>query len=243
MIEIIPAIDLIEGKAVRLLQGDFDRKTVYSENPLEIAKQFEAIGLRRLHVVDLDGARNGKVVNLRVLEQIAGNTGLTIDFSGGIKTHEDVISVFNSGAKLLAIGSVAVNEPETLESWLEEFGSERILLGADVKNGKLAINGWQTSTDVKLIPFLHQWFIKGVRQAFCTDISRDGLLQGSANNLYHQIHCELPELGLIASGGVSQINDFYELENSGCCGAIVGKAIYEGKISLKEIEDYLKNAG
>jgi len=243
MIEIIPAIDLIEGKAVRLRQGDFAQKTVYSENPLEVAQQFEDIGLQRLHIVDLDGARSGKVANLARLEQIAANTNLTVDYGGGIKGRDDAISVFNAGAKILTVGSVAVKEPEKFALWLDEFGSERILLGADVKNGKLAVDGWQTTTDVELISFLQQWFAKGIRQVFCTDISRDGLLQGAATALYQQIHREVPELCLIASGGVSQISDFYDLEKSGCNGVIVGKAIYEGKISLTEIENYLKNAG
>lgn len=243
MIEIIPAIDLIEGHAVRLQQGDFALKTVYHKNPVEAAKQFESIGLRRLHVVDLDGARNGKITNLKVLEQIAAQTNLIVDFGGGIKTRADAVSVFNAGAKILTVGSQAVEEPEVFQSWLEEFGGERILLGADVKNGKLAINGWQTSTDIDLIAFLRKWFERGAQQIFCTDINRDGLLRGTATNLYQQISYELSALYLVASGGVGQLNDFYELEKSGCQAVIVGKAIYEGKITLTEIANYLKNAG
>ena len=243
MIEIIPALDLIAGKAVRLRQGDFAQKTVYSDDPLKVARQFADAGLRRLHLVDLDGAREGKPANLNVLEQIAANTDLTIDFGGGVKTRADAASVFNAGAKILTIGSIAVKEPQTFAAWLNEFGGERILLGADVKDGKIAINGWQTTTDIELIPFLHQGFEKGARQAFCTDVSRDGLLEGAATALYQQIHHELPDLYLIASGGVSHTSDFDALEKAGCRAVIVGKAIYEGKISLKEITDYLKNAG
>ncbi|MEP6924911.1 MAG: 1-(5-phosphoribosyl)-5-[(5-phosphoribosylamino)methylideneamino]imidazole-4-carboxamide isomerase [Pyrinomonadaceae bacterium] len=243
MIEIIPAIDLIEGRAVRLRQGDFARKTVYSEKPFELAQQFEDVGLQRLHIVDLDGARTGKISNLAVLELIAANTNLTIDFGGGVKTRDDAVSVFNAGAKILTIGSVAVKEPELFESWLAEFGDDRILLGADVKNGKIFINGWQTTTDVELVLFLRGWLEKGVRQVFCTDISRDGLLEGAASALYQEIHTELPEIYLIASGGIASIDDLDELEKSGCRAAIIGKAIYENKISLSEIETYLKNAG
>ena len=242
MIEIIPAIDLIAGKAVRLRQGDFAQKTVYSDNPLEIARQFEDAGIERLHIVDLDGARTGKVVNLRILEQIAANTNLTIDFGGGVKTREDAVMIFNAGAKMLTIGSVAVKEPQMFESWISEFGGKRVLLGADVKNGNVVINGWQTNTDLELIPFLRQWFDKGLTQAFCTDVSRDGLLEGAAVTLYKQIHDELPGLRLIASGGVSQMRDFDDLESAGCAAVIVGKAIYEERISLREIKDYLNNA-
>ncbi len=235
MIEIIPAIDLIEGKCVRLAQGDFARKKIYSENPLETAKEFEAIGLRRLHIVDLDGAKNGKVTNLKVLETIAKNTNLTIDFGGGIKTDEDVQSVFDTGAEMASVGSVAVKEPEKFFAWLEKYGSDRILLGADVKNNRLAINGWQTTTKIEILLFLKNYFSKGVTQVFCTDISKDGLLQGSANELYAQILEHLPKLKLIASGGVSRIEDVFELEEIGCAGVIIGKAIYEGKIKLEEL--------
>lgn len=239
MIEIIPAIDLIDGKCVRLTQGDFAEKKIYNENPLEVAKQFEAIGLRRLHVVDLDGAKSGKVTNLPVLEKIAANTDLQIDFGGGVKTSEDVNNIFNAGAKFVSVGSIAVKEPLKFESWLNEFGGERILLGADVRDNKIAINGWQTTTETDLFEFLADWLNKGVRQVFCTDISRDGLLQGAATQLYSEIHQRLPQLHLIASGGVSRIEDFDELEKAGCAGVIVGKAIYENRISLVEIESKL----
>lgn len=237
MIEIIPAIDLIEGKCVRLSQGDFARKKVYNENPLEVAKEFENAGLKRLHIVDLDGAKNGKITNLKVLETIAENTNLTIDFGGGIKTDEDVKAVFEAGANMASIGSVAVKEPEKFFSWIEKYGSEKFLLGADVKNNRIAVNGWQTETDLEILPFLENYFLNGVRQIFCTDISKDGLLAGSANELYAEILAEIPELKLIASGGVSRIEDIYELQKIGCSGVIIGKAIYEGKISLEELKN------
>ena len=237
MIEIIPAIDLIDGKCVRLSQGDFARKIIYNENPLRVAEEFESFGLKRLHIVDLDGAKNGKVTNLNVLETIARETDLTIDFGGGIKTDEDIKSVFDAGAAMASVGSVAVKEPEKFFAWLEKYGSENILLGADVKDKLLAINGWQTATDLEIIPFLESCYAKGVTQVFCTDISKDGLLQGSANELYAEILSGLPQLKLIASGGVSRIEDVHELEKIGCAGVIIGKAIYEGKISLRELKD------
>lgn len=235
MIEIIPAIDVIEGKCVRLKQGDFSQKKIYNENPLEVAKEFESHGLKCLHIVDLDGAKIGKVTNLKVLEKIAENTNLTIDFGGGIKTDEDIKSVFEAGAKVASIGSVAVKEPEKFDVWLEKYGSEKILLGADVKDGKIAINGWQTTTELEILPFLKKYYAKGVRKVFVTDISRDGLLQGSAKNLYRDILEHLPRLQLIASGGVDSMEDIAELEKIGCFGAIIGKAIYEDRISLTKL--------
>ncbi len=244
MIEIIPAIDLIDGKCVRLTQGDYARKVIYDENPLRVAGEFESSGFKRLHIVDLDGAKNGEITNLKVLETIARETNLTIDFGGGIKTDEDIQSVFSAGAAMASIGSIAVKEPDKFFAWLEKYGSEKILLGADVKNKKLAINGWQTATDLEITSFLESYFAKGAKQVFCTDISKDGLLQGSSNELYSQILSRLPELKLIASGGVSRIEDIYELEKIGCAGVIVGKAIYEGKITLEEltgIERVVKN--
>lgn len=235
MIEIIPAIDVIEGKCVRLKQGDFSQKKIYSENPLEVAKNFEAHGLKRLHIVDLDGAKIGKVTNLSVLKNIAKNTNLQIDFGGGIKTDDDIKSVFDVGAKMASIGSVAVKEPKKFDTWLEKYGSEKILLGADVKDEKLAINGWQTTTELEILPFLKKYYAKGVNQIFVTDISRDGLLQGSAKNLYRNILEYLPRLQLIASGGVDSIDDVAELEKIGCAGVIIGKAIYEDRISLTKL--------
>lgn len=236
MIEIIPAIDLIDGECVRLKQGDFAEKTVYSRNPLDVAKQFEDAGLKRLHVVDLDGARTGKPKNLHVLETIAANTDLIVDFGGGVKTRQDAINVFDAGARILTVGSIAAKQPETLAAWLDEFGGERILLGADARNGKIAINGWQTATEIELIAFLRDWFARGVRTAFCTDINSDGLLQGAAITLYKEIKTALPELELIASGGVNSIEDLIALEQTGCAGAIVGKAFYENKIKLEELK-------
>lgn len=236
MIEIIPAIDLIEGKCVRLSQGDFAQKKIYNENPLEAAKEFEDCGLKRLHVVDLDGAKLGKVANLKVLENIAKNTDLTIDFGGGIKTDEDIRSVFEAGAKMASIGSIAVKEPPEFFGWLEKYGDEKIFLGADVKGKNLAINGWLTETEVEILPFLKEYFAKGVTQTFVTDISKDGLLQGSANELYAEILKEIPGIKLIASGGVSKIEDVRELEKVGCAGVIIGKAIYEGRIKLESLK-------
>jgi len=235
MIEIIPAIDLIEGKCVRLTQGDFAQRKIYHENPLEAAREFERAGLTRLHVVDLDGARRGRVTNLKVLETIASGTNLTIDFGGGIKRTEDVRAVFDAGAALVGVGSVAVKEPEKFFAWLDEFGGEKILLGADVKDGRLAIDGWQTATEIEILPFLREYFARGVRQCFVTDISKDGLLAGSANELYARILSEIPALELTASGGVSNMEDIIELEKIGCAGVIVGKAIYEGRIKLEEL--------
>lgn len=236
MIEIIPAIDLIDGECVRLTQGDFARKKIYSENPLEVARKFENSGLKRLHIVDLDGAKCGKVANLKVLETIAANTNLTIDFGGGIKTDEDIKAVFDAGARIASIGSVAVKNAEKFFAWLEKYGGDKILLGADVKGKNLAINGWRTETKIEILPFLKEYFAKGVTQTFVTDISKDGLLEGSSNALYAKILREIPELKLIASGGVSKIEDIETLEKIGCSGVIIGKAIYEGRIKLKELE-------
>lgn len=239
MIEIIPAIDLIDGKCVRLTQGDFGQEKIYRKKPLEAAKEFESIGIKRLHVVDLDGAKHGKITNLKVLETICKNTNLTVDFGGGIKSDNDIQSVFNAGASIASIGSVAVKEPEKFFGWLKKFGSQKILFGADVKDKKLAINGWQTMTEFEIIPLLKTYAAKGVSQIFCTDISLDGILQGTSNPLYSEILLNLPDLKLIASGGVGKIEDVYELDKIGCSGVIIGKAIYEGKITLEE----LKNVG
>ena len=235
MIEIIPAIDLIDGKCVRLSQGDFTDRKIYHENPLDAAKLFADSGLKRLHIVDLDGAKSGKITNLRILEAIAAKTNLTIDFGGGIKTGEDIESVFSAGAKMASIGSVAVKNAAKFFEWINKYGSERILLGADVKGGKLAINGWQTATELEILPFLENYYERGVTQVFCTDISKDGLLQGTSNELYRQILTRLPRLKLIASGGVSSIKDISKLEKIGCAGVIVGKALYEGRIDLKDL--------
>ncbi len=236
MIEIIPAIDLIDGKCVRLSQGDFSQKKIYRENPLEVAKEFENAGLKRLHIVDLDGAKRGKIANLKVLETIAAQTNLTIDFGGGIKTDEDIKMVFEAGAQMASIGSVAVKDKNRFFAWLAKHGSDRVLLGADVRGAKLAVNGWQTATEIEILPFLKEYFAKGVRQVFVTDIAKDGLLKGSANELYARILHEIPELKLIASGGVARIEDIASLEKIGCAGVIIGKAFYEGKIKLEDLQ-------
>ena len=240
MIEIIPAIDLIEGKCVRLTHGDFDQKTVYSDDPVEIAKGFEAVGLNRLHMVDLDGARTGRPANLGILERVAGETSLEIDFGGGIKTRADLESVFAAGAAIANIGSLAVKQPETFFVWLEEFGGNRILLGADCRNGRIAINGWQTGTGLSVVDFLSENSARGVKKAFITDIGRDGALSGPSLALYEKIIQELPGLELIASGGVSSIGDVEGLDRIGCSGVIVGKAIYEGRITGKELSRYAR---
>lgn len=234
--QIIPAIDIIEGKCVRLTQGDYEQKKIYNENPLEVAKQFEDAGLKRLHLVDLDGAKAGVVKNWKVLENIAGKTSLIIDFGGGIKTDTDVNIVFNSGAALATVGSIAVKNEQEFVKWLLQYGADKFLLGADVKNEKIAVGGWLETTDVSIYDFLQNYFDKGVRQVFCTDVSKDGLLQGPATELYTKIVQQFRELHFIASGGVSTVQDLRDLEQAGCKGAIVGKAIYENRISLKELQ-------
>ncbi len=228
MIEIIPAIDLIDGRCVRLAQGDFDRKTVYSDDPVETARSFESQGFGRLHIVDLDGAKRGRIANLAVLERIAAATGSIIDFGGGIKTDEDIQSVFDAGAAMAAVGSVAVKAPATFFGWIEKFGAERMLLGADVRGRNLAIHGWQTETEIEVIDFLKICVGRGVVKAFVTDIAKDGLLAGPSVQLYREINEALPELELIASGGVSSRADLDLLAAAGCRAAIVGKALYEG---------------
>jgi phosphoribosylformimino-5-aminoimidazole carboxamide ribotide isomerase len=239
MIEIIPAIDLMDGKCVRLKQGDFSRKTVYSDDPVETAKQFEASGVKRLHMVDLDGARKGEPANINVLEEVANATGLAIDFGGGIKTEANVKRVFDAGAEMVNLGSIAVTEPDLFFEWLDHFGSESVLLGADVRSGKLAINGWQEDTEVEAIPFLSEYHARGVEQAFVTDISKDGAMQGPSLRLYKEISLAVPGLKLIASGGVTSTGDIDDLEQMGCTGVIIGKAIYEGTIKLEQLKRYV----
>ena len=240
MIEIIPAIDIIDAKCVRLTHGDFSRKTVSSGDPLEMAKRFESVGLRRLHMVDLDGARSGKPANLRVLERVAADTGLEIDFGGGIKTESDLENVFAAGASIANIGSLAVKEPDTFVGWLDRFGGERILLGADCWNERLAVNGWQTETEVSVFGFLERMHSRGVRKTFVTDIGCDGAMAGPSLDLYERIIADVPGLSLIASGGVSSIQDVEELDRIGCSGVIVGKAIYEGRITEEELARYAR---
>jgi phosphoribosylformimino-5-aminoimidazole carboxamide ribotide isomerase len=237
-LQIIPAIDIIDGKCVRLTQGDYGRKTVYNDDPLDMAKQFEAGGLRRLHLVDLDGAKAGKVANWKVLETIVKGTSLVIDFGGGIKTEEDLQLVFDSGAALATIGSLAVKNETLFSAWLEKYGADKFLLGADVKEGKIAINGWLETTDIGITDFIGKYAAKGITQLFCTDVSKDGKLEGPSLDLYRQIRAAFPGLFFIASGGVSSMSDLEELEKIGCSGAIVGKAIYEGRISLAELSKF-----
>jgi phosphoribosylformimino-5-aminoimidazole carboxamide ribotide isomerase len=233
--EIIPAIDIIEGKCVRLTQGDYEQKKIYNEHPLEVAKQFEGAGLKRLHLVDLDGAKAGAVKNWKVLETLASKTSLIIDFGGGIKKEDDVKIIFNSGAALATIGSVAVKNEEEFVKWLLKFGSDKFLLGADVKDEKIAVSGWLETTDILIYDFIQKYIEHGVPQIFCTDVSKDGKLEGPSIDLYKNIISKFPDLHFIASGGVSSIKDLEDLKEIGCKGVIVGKAIYEGKISLREL--------
>ena len=241
MMEIIPAIDIIDGKCVRLTQGDYAEKKIYNEHPTEVAKQFEAAGLKRLHLVDLDGAKNGTVVNWKVLEAIAANTSLIIDFGGGIQTEQDLNLVFESGATLATIGSLSVKNEVKFLTWLNRYGADKFLLGADVKHEKIAIGGWLEQTNIGIMDFIKNYMDKGVQTVFCTDISKDGKLEGSATELYKKIISCFPTLQLIASGGVAGISDLHELEAIGCSGVIIGKAIYEKRISLDEIISF--NAG
>lgn len=234
--QIIPAIDIIDGKCVRLTQGDYMQKTIYNEQPLEVAKQFEAAGLRRLHLVDLDGAKAGFVQNWKVLESIAANTSLVIDFGGGIKQENDVNIVFNSGAALATIGSLAVKNETLFVQWLNQFGADKFLLGADVKEEKIVIGGWLETTDIWIYDFIEKYIAHGVKQLFCTDVSKDGKLEGPSTTLYQNIINKFPGLHFIASGGVSSIADLNDLQSIGCAGAIVGKAIYENKISVNELK-------
>lgn len=239
MIEIIPAIDIIDGKCVRLTQGDYSQKTVYNEDPVEVAMMFEDAGIKRLHTVDLDGARSTHVVNTRVIERIATHTNLTIDFGGGIKSDEDLRKAFDAGAQMVTIGSVAVKEPELFASWVETYGGEKIILGADVKNGYISISGWLEEGEQKLMDFICHHTKNGIHNVLCTDISRDGMLQGPAIELYKDIMAHYPTLHLIASGGVSCINDIERLNDAGIPAVVFGKAIYEGRINLKELERFL----
>lgn len=239
MIELIPAIDIIDGKCVRLSQGDYSSQRVYHTHPVEVAKEFESYGIKRLHVVDLDGAASHHVVNYRVLEQIASRTSLVIDFGGGIKSDEDLVIAFDNGAQMVTLGSVAVKEPELFCRWLSQYGNEKIILGADVKNEKIAIAGWKEESTLELIPFLEDYQKKGVSKVLCTDISRDGMLKGPATELYQEIMAAYPDLYLIASGGVSCMDDILKLHEAGIPAVVVGKALYEGRISIKELSRYL----
>ncbi|MEY2918448.1 MAG: 1-(5-phosphoribosyl)-5-[(5-phosphoribosylamino)methylideneamino]imidazole-4-carboxamide isomerase [Bacteroidota bacterium] len=232
---IIPAIDIINGKCVRLTKGDYAQQKVYNENPVEVAKQFEAAGIARLHIVDLDGAKAGKIVNLKVLEEIAAATNLIIDFGGGVKNITDVANIFNAGAAMVTIGSLAVKHPELLEEWLMEFGEDKFLIGADVLNEKIKISGWLEDGGINIFDFIGKMIALGTNNIFCTDISKDGAMEGPSIELYKKIMQQHPEINLIASGGVSNIDDVMELKTIGCAGVIIGKAIYEGLVSLQDL--------
>ncbi len=235
MIQIIPAIDLIDGKCVRLTQGDYSRKKEYNSNPLEVARSFEDAGLTRLHLVDLDGAKQKRIVNLRVLEQIAAHTSLHIDFGGGVQSDADIEAAFNAGARQVTGGSIAIRNRPLFESWIERFGGEKIILGADAKSDKIAVGGWQEATEVSVYDFVEDFASRGIRYVISTDVAKDGLLQGPSFALYAQMQSRCPEVKIIASGGVSLVEDIVRLNEMGIFGVIVGKAIYEGRISLKEL--------
>lgn len=239
MIEIIPAIDLIDGKCVRLSQGDYQQKTIYNENPLEVAKMFADAGIRRLHLVDLDGAKAHHIVNHKVLETIASRTNLIIDFGGGLKSDDDLRIAFECGASMVTGGSIAVKNPEVFASWIEKFGGEKIILGADVKEEKIAVGGWIETTDLELMPFIQNYMGKGISKVICTDISKDGMLSGPATDLYKKMLEQEPTMYLIASGGVSSIRDIEMLIENKVPAVITGKAIYEGKIKLPELAKFL----
>lgn len=236
MIELIPAIDIIGGKCVRLSQGDYNSKKVYNENPLEVALELEAHGIRRLHLVDLDGAASHHVVNYRTLEQIASHTSLVIDFGGGIKSNDDLRIAFESGAQMVTGGSIAVKDPDLFTRWLQTYGPERMILGADVKEHKIAVGGWKEESSLSLFPFLEDYVGRGIRKVVCTDIRCDGMLQGPSTSLYGELLERFPDLYLIASGGVGCADDIRTLEAAGVPAVIFGKALYEGRISWKELE-------
>ena len=242
---IIPAIDIIDGKCVRLTKGDYNTKKIYNENPLEVAKEFEAAGIEFLHVVDLDGAKASKIINYKVLEQIASKTNLKIDFGGGLKSNKDLEIAFNSGANQITGGSIAVKNSDIFESWIEKYGAQKIILGADFypdsAGGKIATNGWQEESTLELIPFIKRYQDKGIQYVICTDISKDGMLQGPSFEVYKKIISEVKNVKLIASGGISTFDELPRLAENGCEGVIIGKAIYEKKISLKQLEQYILN--
>lgn len=237
-IELIPAIDIIEGQCVRLTKGDYDQKTVYRDSPSEVAREFESFGFKRLHVVDLDGAKSKHIVNDAVLNAITSNTSLTVDFGGGIKTDGDIEKAFASGAAMVTVGSIAVTQPELFMGWLEKYGSERMILGADVRHGMISINGWKEDSSEELLPFLKKYVEAGVKNVLCTEISKDGTLAGPAIDLYKKVMDTYPQLHLIASGGVSSKEDILALDKAGIPAVVFGKAIYEGKINLKELWDW-----
>ncbi|MEG0849668.1 1-(5-phosphoribosyl)-5-[(5-phosphoribosylamino)methylideneamino]imidazole-4-carboxamide isomerase [Flavobacterium plurextorum] len=236
---IIPAIDIIEGKCVRLSKGDYDTKIIYNENPLEVAKSFEAHGIEYLHLVDLDGAKSSKIVNYKILEQIASQTSLKIDFGGGLKSDDDLRVAFESGANQITGGSIAVKNRTIFEKWISEYGSDKIILGADAKDEKIAVSGWLEESNEDLIPFIQDYQTKGIQYVICTDIAKDGMLQGPSFELYSKILAEAKGIKLIASGGISTFDELPQLAELGCEGTIIGKAIYEGRITLKQLEDFI----
>lgn len=236
---IIPAIDIIEGKCVRLSKGDYNTKIIYNENPIEVAKEFEQHGIEYLHLVDLDGAKASHIVNYKVLEQIANQTNLKIDFGGGLKSDEDLKIAFESGANQITGGSIAVKNPDIFKSWIAKYGNDKIILGADANNEKIAIGGWLEESDKELIPFVQEYKNEGVNYVICTDISKDGMLQGPSFDLYKKMLNEIPSIKLIASGGISTFDELPKLAALGCEGTIIGKAIYENRISLKQLELYI----
>ncbi|NNE31186.1 MAG: 1-(5-phosphoribosyl)-5-[(5-phosphoribosylamino)methylideneamino]imidazole-4-carboxamide isomerase [Winogradskyella sp.] len=236
---IIPAIDIINGQCVRLTKGNYDTKKVYNEDPLEVAKAFEDAGIQYLHVVDLDGAKANQIVNYKTLEAIASKTNLKIDFGGGLKSNKDLEIAFECGADQITGGSIAVKNPEVFESWITKYGAEKIILGADCNNKKIAISGWQEESDLEVIPFINSYKLKGISYIICTDISKDGMLEGPSFKLYRQILNEIKSINLIASGGISKFDELPKLREMGCEGVIIGKAIYENRISLKALEQFI----
>ncbi len=238
---IIPAIDIIEGKCVRLSKGDYDTKKIYNENPLEVAKSFEAHGIEYLHLVDLDGAKSSRIVNYKVLEQIASKTNLKIDFGGGLKSDADLKMAFESGANQITGGSIAIKQSKVFKNWIQQYGTDKIILGADAMNEKVAISGWLEESKEELIPFIQSYQQEGIKYVICTDISKDGMLEGPSFELYQRILEQTKDLKIIASGGISTIDELPKLAKLGCEGTIIGKAIYEGRITLKQLENYIIN--
>ena len=238
-IELIPAIDIIDGKCVRLTKGDYDQKTVYRDDPTEVAREFEEMEFKRLHVVDLDGAKSKHIVNVDVLRRITSDTNLIVDFGGGIKTEEDIRIAFENGAAMVTVGSIAVTQPDLFLSWIERFGADKMILGADVRNGMISINGWKEDSDEALLPFLKKYVEHGVKNVLCTEISKDGTLGGPAIPLYQEIMAAYPSLHLIASGGVSCTDDILELQRKGIPAVVFGKAFYEGRIEISQLQTTL----